>query len=203
MLNLFLSGGLVMWPLLLCSVLTVAIVLHKYFFWCELDKNLNTDLILQVLQLANLGQYEEARGLGLQNKTSVIVKILLSGLAPREYSLGRALEMAAGDELKKIRANLPVLETIITVAPFLGILGTILGIIHTFELLGGSTQMVEPAKIMAGVAEALVASAFGLLIAVVATVGSNYFQHKTEGLVQEIEKYGTSLEICFEKHQNS
>ena len=98
MLKIFLSGGLVMWPLLLCSVLTVAIVLHKYFFWRELDKNLNTDLILQVLEQANLGQYEEARSLGLQNKNSVIVKILLSGLAHREYSLSRALEMAAGDD---------------------------------------------------------------------------------------------------------
>jgi biopolymer transport protein ExbB len=102
-----------------------------------------------------------------------------------------------------MRRFMGVLDTMITVAPLLGIFGTVLGIITSFEMLG-SAGIDNPKAVTAGVAQALITTATGLGIAILSVFPYNYFNSKVERAALDIEKYATSLEIVYEKinHEN-
>jgi biopolymer transport protein ExbB len=105
-------------------------------------------------------------------------------------------ESRAADEAqlieKALGRRLWVLETIVTAAPLLGLLGTILGMMHAFQLIGGS-GLVNPTGVTGGVAQALIATAVGLLIALIALFGFNYFSRLQSQTLDEIERLGTRL----------
>jgi len=96
-----------------------------------------------------------------------------------------------------MRKNLSLLDTIITVSPLLGIFGTVIGIILSFEMLG-STGIEEPQAVTAGIAQALITTASGLGIAILSLFPFNYFNTRVEKAATVIEKYATSLEIVHE-----
>ena len=105
---------------------------------------------------------------------------------------------ASADEIKRMRRYLGVLDTMITVAPLLGIFGTVIGIINSFELLG-SGGIEHPQAVTAGIAQALITTAAGLGIAIFSVFPYNYFSSRVENAILAIEKYATSLEIVYEK----
>jgi len=90
-----------------------------------------------------------------------IIKILVTGIVHREFSMTRAMESAAAEEIRKLRRYMGVLDTMITVAPLLGIFGTVIGIIMSFEALG-SAGIEHPQAVTAGIAQALITTATGL-----------------------------------------
>lgn len=108
------------------------------------------------------------------------------------------MESAAAEEVKKMRRYMTVLDTMITVAPLLGIFGTVLGIISSFDLLG-STGIEHPQAVTAGIAQALITTAAGLAIAILSVFPYNYFNSRVQNAVITIERYATSLEIVYEK----
>jgi biopolymer transport protein ExbB len=108
------------------------------------------------------------------------------------------METRSADELKRMRRFLIVLDTIITVAPLLGIFGTVVGIITSFDILGTS-GVEHPRAVMGGIAQALITTAAGLGIAIFSVFPYNYFTSRMENAVAAIEKYATSLEIVYEK----
>jgi biopolymer transport protein ExbB len=110
----------------------------------------------------------------------------------------KAMEAAASDEIQRMRRLLGVLDTMITVAPLLGIFGTVIGIITSFEILGAS-GIEHPQAVTAGIAQALITTASGLGIAILSVFPYNYFNSKAENAALDIEKYATSLEIVYEK----
>lgn len=105
-------------------------------------------------------------------------------------------ESRAADEAQKIEASLSkrlwVLETIVTAAPLLGLMGTIIGMMHSFQLIGGK-GLVNPTGVTGGVAQALIATAIGLLIALIALFGFNYFSRLQAQTLDEMERLGTRL----------
>jgi len=105
-------------------------------------------------------------------------------------------ESRAADEAQKIEAALArrlwVLETIVTAAPLLGLMGTIIGMMHSFQLIGGK-GLVNPTGVTGGVAQALIATAIGLLIALIALFGFNYFSRLQAQTLDEMERLGTRL----------
>ena len=127
-----------------------------------------------------------------------MVRILVSGILHREFSMVKAMESAAADEVQRMRRYMTVLDTMITVAPLLGIFGTVTGIITSFEMLG-SAGIDHPDAVTAGVAEALITTATGLAIAIFSVFPYNYFNAKVRRATLDIEKYATSLEIVYEK----
>jgi len=127
-----------------------------------------------------------------------VVRVLVCGIVHREFSLKDALRMSADEEIALMRRYLPVLDTMITLSPLLGILGTVTGIIYSFNMLG-SAGVENPAMITAGIGQALLTTAFGLAIAIFSLIPYNYFLSTIEKTAQEMEKYGTTLEILFEK----
>jgi len=108
------------------------------------------------------------------------------------------MESAAADEVKRMNHYMVALDTMITVAPLLGIFGTVIGIITSFDLLG-ATGIEDPQAVTAGIAQALITTATGLGIAILSVFPYNYFNSRIALAVMATEKYATSLEIVHEK----
>ena len=189
----FEKGGVVMYPLLACSVLALTVILERTYFWIREDRRTDRVLVDEILELARLRQYEEIR-IKTQGALDYVIKILVCGLVHREFSLSKAMEMAALEEIKRMRKYLSILDTMITAAPLLGILGTVLGIIHSFDMLG-QAGIQDPEAVTSGIAQALLTTAAGLFIAIFTLFPYNYFNAKVEKAKIRIEKYATSLEM--------
>jgi len=197
MIDTFIKGGPVMYPLLFCSILSLTVILERAFFWIREDMHHDQNLVDDVLELCRKGDWDAVRE-KVRGSKDYIIRILVSGILHREFSMTKAMETAAADEIKKMRHFLGVLDTLITVAPLLGIFGTVIGIISSFELLG-TAGIEHPQAVTAGIAQALITTASGLGIAILSVFPYNYFNTRAESAAQAIEKYATSLEIVYEK----
>jgi biopolymer transport protein ExbB len=201
--DVFQKAGIVMYPLMACSVVSLSVILERTFFWVSQIRRVDEDLVNQILELVRFGEYEEIRTRA-QGAQDYVVKVLVCGLVHRDYSVSKAMEMAAQEEIKRMKRGLPVLDTMITAAPLLGILGTVIGIIHSFDMLG-QAGIQDPQAVTAGIAQALLTTAAGLLIAIFTLFPYNYFMSKVENAVNRIETYATSLELvcCKEEETES
>jgi len=197
MLEFFISGGPVMYPLLFCSIISLTVILDRTFFWLGVGMRRNQALLDEVLELCRNGDWDEVRNRAAGSKNYVI-RVLISGILHREYSLIKAMESSAAEEISRMRRFMGVLDTMITVAPLLGIFGTVLGIIESFDILG-SVGIEHPKAVTGGIAQALITTASGLGIAIVSVFPYNYFNARIERAAQIIEKYATSFEIVYEK----
>jgi biopolymer transport protein ExbB len=193
MLDLFRQGGIVMYPLIVCSVISLTVILERALFWIRDKRNVDGRLVDQVLNLARTREYEKIKQ-STQGSADYVVRVLVCGLVHKDYSLSKAMEMAAIEEIKRMKRYLPVLDTMITAAPLLGILGTVIGIIHSFDMLGRA-GIQDPQAVTSGIAQALLTTAAGLLIAIFTLFPYNYFMSKVEKAGIRIEKYATSLEL--------
>ncbi len=196
MIEIFNDGGPVMYPLLACSIITLTVIIERTFFWIKVSMNYHQDIIDQILELSQKADWEGIRKVATGSK-NYIVRTLVSGILHRDYSMVKAMESAASDEIRNMRQYMGVLDTMITVAPLLGILGTVIGIITSFNVLGEGIE--NPQAVTGGIAEALITTAAGLMIAIPTVFPYNYFTLKIEQAALSIEKYATSLEIMYEK----
>ncbi|MBW1806129.1 MAG: MotA/TolQ/ExbB proton channel family protein [Deltaproteobacteria bacterium] len=197
MLDFFVKGGPVMYPLLACSILSLTVIIERIIFWIKEDMNRDQALVDNILELCQEGKWDEVRS-RVEESMDYIIRILVNGILHREFSMTKAMETAAADEIKRMRSLLGILDTMITVAPLLGIFGTVIGIIMSFELLGAG-GIENPQAVTAGIAQALITTASGLGIAILSVFPYNYFNSRAENAGLAIEKYATSLEIVYEK----
>ena len=197
MILLFIHGGFLMYPLLLCSVIALTLIIERSIFWAASGIDRDRPLMDRVLELSAEENWEEIRKTTQGSKNSV-VRVLISGILHRDYSPVKAMESAAADEIYKMRRFMGALDTIITIAPLLGILGTVLGIIESFDMLGAS-GIEDPMAVTGGIAKALITTASGLTIAIVTVFPYNFFNARIERAAQIIEKYATSFEIMHER----
>ncbi|MBM6705107.1 MotA/TolQ/ExbB proton channel family protein, partial [Sutterella massiliensis] len=167
-LHLFAAGGLIMYPILLASVAAIAIAIerHRYYKQSKTDLALIERELPALLTSADYAAAEalcvKAKGLASEVLREGIGKIRL-GLDQRELLEGQASRAAAS-----VRENLNFVSAIVTLSPLLGLLGTVTGMIRSFDVL--SVAEGEPFAITEGVAEALIATAFGLFVAILALV---------------------------------
>jgi biopolymer transport protein ExbB len=197
MIDLFFKGGPIMYPLLICSIIALTVIIERAIFWIGEDHRRDQTLINEILSLAETGDWEAVKE-KIGDSKDFIIRILVAGILHREFSMSKAMETAASDELDRMRLYLPILDTIITVSPLLGIFGTVIGIIISFKFLG-SAGIEEPQAVTAGIAQALITTASGLGIAILSLFPYNYFNSRVEKAAATIEKYATSLEIVHEK----
>lgn len=186
-----------MYPLLACSVIALTVIIERLLFWIREDMRRNQPLVDDVLELCRQGSWEAVRE-KVSGSRDYVIRILVTGILHREFSMVKAMESAGAEKVKEMRRYMSVLDTMITVAPLLGIFGTVIGIIASFDLLGTS-GIENPQAVTAGIAQALITTAMGLGIAILSVFPYNYFNARVESAVLTIEKYGTSLEIVFEK----
>ncbi|HPC04089.1 MAG TPA: MotA/TolQ/ExbB proton channel family protein [Syntrophales bacterium] len=200
MLEYFRQGGPIMYPLLVCSLVSLTLIVERALFWIREEKRRDRRLLDELMTLVEQNELEKARGLTGGTK-DFVVRVMVCGIVHQAFSLRDALRMGADEEIARMRRYLPILDTMITLSPLLGILGTVTGIISSFNLLG-SVGIEQPRMITAGIAQALITTAFGLLIAILSLLPYNYFLTRVEKAALEMEKYGTTLEILFEKLRN-
>ncbi len=194
---IFSKGGPVMYPLLACSVIAASVVIERLIFWMKQSLQKRPMLANEVVELYGRRDWEAIRQQTAGSK-DYVVNVLIRGILHREYSMTKAMESAAAEEIKRMRRFMGVLDTMITVAPLLGIFGTVIGIISSFEILG-SAGIEQPQAVTAGIAQALITTAAGLGIAILSVFPYNYFNSRVENAVQRIEKYATNLELVSEK----
>ncbi len=200
MMEIFQKGGPLMWPILACSIVALGVILDRAFFWLRESSRRDRRLVEEILALAEREAYEEIRE-KVRGSKDFVIKVLVSGILHREFSLSAAMEVAAKEQLDRMRRGLAVLDTMVTVAPMLGILGTVTGIIKAFDLLGTSSFQ-DPRVVTVGIAEALMTTAAGLIVAVPSVVAYNFFHKKADQAADEMETYGTSLEIVHRKNRH-
>jgi len=197
MISLFIKGGPVMYALLACSIITTTVIIERVLFWIREDLHRDRALVYNILELSRKGDWEAIRQQVMGSKDYVI-RILIAGILHKDFSMTKAMESAAADQVKRMRRYLYILDTMVTIAPLLGIFGTVTGVMTSFEALGIS-GIERPFAVTAGIAEVLICTASGLAIAIPSVFFYNYFNSKTEAAVVTIEKYATSLEIVYEK----
>jgi len=167
MLDVLVKGGPVMIPLLFCSVLAVAVALERlwYLFSTRVDSE---DLMDEVKLALNQGKLLEAVQIAKRSRSQVAA-LVATGIAysdrPRE-ELREVLDDVGRAEVFKMEQRLVLLEAIATISPLLGLLGTVTGIIRTFNVLGALQGLGSPQDLSSGIAEALITTAAGLIIAI-------------------------------------
>lgn len=189
----FSRGGPVMYPLAACSIIALSVTIDRAIFWITQGLQRKPTLVAEVLELYRRGELQAIRAKTAGCK-DFVVKVLISGIVHRRFSMVKAMEAAASEQVKRMRRLMPVLDTMITVAPLLGIFGTVIGIISSFEMLG-TAGIEHPQAVTAGIAQALITTAAGLGIAILSVFPYNYFNSKIENAVLTIEQYATGLEL--------
>lgn len=201
MIELIYKGGVIMWPLLACSIVALAVIFERLLFWMRVGMRRNQSLINRIFTLTEEGDFDTAVEEGAAS-SCMVCRILSTGLAHRNYGLEQSLEAAATQEIEKMKRSLSVLDTIITLAPLLGILGTVSGIIISFDLLGDA-GIEDPKAVTGGIAQALITTATGLAIAIVALLPYNALTRKVEKVTRHLEQLITCYAVTVQKGMES
>ncbi|MBW4453412.1 MAG: MotA/TolQ/ExbB proton channel family protein [Nostoc indistinguendum CM1-VF10] len=200
--NLFTAGGVVMWPLLAFSLLGVALIIERIIFWVRINNRQNK-VVREVLQLYRLDNVVSALDKLQKNADLPIARIFLAALeleepTPEEFRL--ALESEAQAEIPLLKRSQNIFETIIGLAPLLGLLGTVLGLINSFASLNiGDVGGTKTAGVTSGISEALVSTASGLVVAIFTLLFANTFRRLYQRQIAWIQEYGGQLELLYRR----
>ncbi|MDD4599755.1 hypothetical protein SDC9_04261 [bioreactor metagenome] len=184
---LFAKGGLVMYPLLVCSIIVVAVVIERFLYICSVQTDI-TALIPEIVHKLKAGNWYEAAQL-CSDTNGIVAFVLAQGLINPVHDrqeLEQILEGAAIRAVAKLRHRISYLDTIVTLAPLLGLLGTVIGMIQSFSVL--TIKAGQTLAITGGVGEALIATATGLCVAIIALVAHSYLNHCIEAIITDIEE---------------
>ncbi|WP_371379621.1 MotA/TolQ/ExbB proton channel family protein [Sporomusa aerivorans] len=192
MLQFLIKGGWAMVPLLICSLVSLTVIIERLYFFRKTAVN---GLAEQIVGLVKNGQPGEAARLS-KAAAAPLLNILGVGIE-QAGSPVKAMEAAAIAEITLMKRGLPVLDTIITLSPLLGLLGTIIGMISSFQVMTLGS-LAQPHAITGGVAEALIATAAGITVAVSTLIPYNYFTARVEKETEVIEYYATRLEVALD-----
>lgn len=188
----FEKGGPVMWPILITAIVAVAVVGERTFWWARESLRRDPEGMEKIFAAIENGDFQTA-ALQAKESTDPVIRMIWHGMNHHHSSMQGALQVAAGVELQKAGRFLSVMDTLVTLAPLLGLLGTVSGIFRTFLSIGDVELAVE--KVTGGIGEALIATMCGLAIAIIALIPFNYFTGKLARLQFELESAATNLEV--------
>ncbi|BAY36052.1 MotA/TolQ/ExbB proton channel [Nostoc sp. NIES-2111] len=200
--ELFEAGGIVMWPLLMCSILSVALAAERTIFWLKIYKR-QQRLARDILNLYSLNNVVGAMEKLRKNIDLPIARVFLFTLelenpTPDEFRL--ALETEAKAELPLLRRFNHIFDTIVGLAPLLGLQGTIFGLIRTFASINiGNLAATNKAGLTAGISEDLIATSFGLLVGITTLTFASIFRGLYQSETDRIEEYGGHLELLYRR----
>jgi len=201
--ELFKHGGPIMWPILLVSFLLITVAVERIIFIFRENSRRQPELVDKMLERVEANDVGGAVELG-KKSNDFVARILVYALTHKEHSLGNAFTRAANQEMQRFSQGLPTLDTCITAAPLLGLLGTVTGMMATFGALGASGDVATGASaIMGGIGEALIATACGLAIAILGLLPFNYLNARLEEARHEVEDASNSLEIIINKSESA
>lgn len=186
-------GGITIYPLVALAIISLVIIIDKsYLYWRYIRMPQSMLALVESYGFAWDRLEQEVSGLGTENYYARFSRILLDNRDKPVWWI----ESRAGDEAQLIEKGMSrglwVLETIVTGAPLLGLLGTITGMMHAFNLIGGN-GLVDPSGVTGGVAQALIATALGIFIAIFSLFAYNYFSRRQVHVLEEMERLGTRI----------
>ena len=200
--NLFSAGGIVMIPLLGFSILALTLIVERMWFWVNIERR-QKDIIRDVLTLYRRNNMVAVLN-GLQKHADLhIPRIFLTALEledanPEEFRL--ALESQAQAEIPLLKRFQNIFDTIISLSPLLGLLGTVLGLIGSFSSLNlGDIGASQTANVTGGISEALVSTASGLVVAIFTLLFANLFRGFYQKQMASIQEYGGELELLYRR----
>ncbi len=191
-----------MYPLLFCSFVALTFIIERGIFWVRFSVSRNRNGVGEVLGLLRRNERKTAleRTRGARD---FLLKVVNVGLRSDGATLRGNMEMAYAEEEKRTTRFMMVLDTIVTLAPLLGILGTVLGIIESFEVLGTESGRADPLAVTGGIAKALITTAAGLIIAILTLIPYNYYRSRVERCLTEIEEVATFIEVALHGTEES
>ncbi len=189
----FKKGGPIMWPLLVLSLLAFSVILERIAFLTLESRRRKPATVAAMMTAAAAGDIAGAAAAGAGSQDCV-ARCLTYALQQGRESLPNALMRAAAQEVQRYNRGISFLDTVVTMAPLLGLLGTVTGMIGAFGMLGGA-ELSAPAAITGGIAEALIATTFGLGIAIVTLIPLNYLHSCCEDVRHQLEDASTHLEL--------
>jgi biopolymer transport protein ExbB len=188
------KGGYAMIPLMACSLISVAVIIERLYTLSKAQVDVS-----ETVRRAEDALYEGDTNRAveiLSSQDSPVTRVLIAGIQTKhlgERGAERAMEEQGTIETRNLTKWLGALDTIITIAPLLGLFGTVTGMISAFHVIASKEGISTPTAITGGVAEALIATATGLAIAIFTLVGYNYLQERIKHIVAEMEARGTAM----------
>ncbi len=186
--SIFLKGGFLMWPILLCSIIGLTVIIDRYIVLRKTKINIPAFMV-RIRGLIKKKDISGAISHCMEEK-SPVANIVRKGL--KKYKLGHervkeAIENAGSQEISKLEKGLPILATVAGIAPLLGFLGTVTGMIQAFMTIEDLAGAANPSDLAGGIWEALVTTAFGLMVGIPALAFYNYFLSAVKKTVGEME----------------
>jgi biopolymer transport protein ExbB len=185
--EIFSKGGLVMWPLLLCSIIVIAIAIERGVYFRHAQSDVKRLQMMLADQL-KVGNWDKAREI-CERSHGIPADMLAQALGQSfedRLQLEQRIDGIATMAVTDLRYRLEYLDTIVTLAPLLGLLGTVTGMIQSFSVL--TIKGGQPLMITGGVGEALIATATGLCVAILALVTYSYFSHRINTVISDMER---------------
>ena len=186
MLDIFSRGGLLMYPLLACSLIALTVIIDRVIFLIRARGQGGVAAVEEIVDRRRRGEL-----LDIETSDSLVGIFAAEAGAGGNLSV-EAIEAVSQEHLLRMKRGLVVLDTVVTVAPLLGILGTVLGIIDSFDVLGRH-GIDEPRLVANGLAKALITTAAGLSIAVPTLIVYNYLVSRVTGAARRLEKCMANL----------
>jgi biopolymer transport protein ExbB len=199
--ELFQHGGPIMWPILIISFVGITVAVERMLFIIRENSSREPEVVEKMLERVEARDIEGAIQLGKKSK-DFVARILTYALSHRESSLSNAFIRASNQELNRFSQGMATLDTVITAAPLLGLLGTVTGMMRTFGNMTGDIAAAA-AGITGGVAEALIATACGLAIAIMALLPYNYLSARADEARHEVADVSNALELILKKSENA
>lgn len=182
-----------MYPIIACSVFTLAIGAERAFYYIRTADR--KDFLKEVRALISKKEFDRARSLSADAR-GPLAAVIAEALLKRELgvpAVGEAISFRGSLELKGMSRNLHVLELIGRVAPLMGLLGTVLGMVAAFMAVSASRGQVEPSMLAGGIWEALITTVAGLSVAIPALVLHHFFEDRVKETAYRIRHHGAEL----------
>ncbi|GAB5559331.1 MAG: MotA/TolQ/ExbB proton channel family protein [Synoicihabitans sp.] len=199
----FIHGGYIMWPIIVLSFVIVTVVIERVIFTIRESANRDRESVEKLLERVEAGDFDGAIAVGKKSK-DFLARILVYSLTHRETSMANAFARASNQEMQRYNQGMPTLDTIVTAAPYVGLLGTVTGMMATFAALGeGGDIGANAGAITGGVGEALIATACGLAIAIFGLFPFNYMNAKIAQAKHDISDASNALELIMSKSESN
>lgn len=193
--DLFIKGGPLMWPILGCLVAALVVLAERASWWWQLGRRRRRGALEASFAALADGRFAQATDL-TSDPDDPLLSTVNQGLKHAHSSFLGAMQLRATDALEQAEKRLWILGTLITLAPLLGLLGTVTGIMHSFNFVGD--EQLAAAKVSGGIAEALIATAGGLGVAILCLLPYNYFNRRVARLRGQLERTINHVELVVE-----